>query len=229
MSDGGIYERENLRLIQQFLKPATTIFDVGANIGLMAIPLLWDNKDINVVSVEASPNSLGYLNKTHAASLLRDRWTIIDKAVADEPGVVEFHLSQTANGALDGLKNTERTAIVNTIKIDCTTIDIIWAGLSNPTVSFIKIDIEGADLLALKGGVGCINACRPVILMEWNQTNIKAFELINDDLMKFVDKIGYEIYYLPEIIRITSQVELTLLNRKKFVENYLLIPAEKRD
>jgi len=229
MAEGGVYERDNLQIIQSFLKPQATLLDIGANIGMMAIPMLWAEPTLNVISVEASPNSLIYLQKTHDESPYKDRWKIIDKAVADVPGTVDFYLSQSANGALDGLRNTERAEIVNTVKIECTTIDIIWHANNDPEVEFIKIDIEGADLLALKGGLECINKCRPVILMEWNQTNIRAFKLDNDDLMKFVDGIGYEIYYLPEMQRVTSQVELILLNNKKFVENYLLIPAEKKD
>lgn len=229
MEEGGIYELGNLRVIQSYLKPETTLLDIGANIGMMAVPLLHNECRINVVSVEASPNSLSYLKKTHASCDFKDRWTIIDKAVADKPGIVDFHLSPSSMGALDGLRNTKRIAIVDVVKVECTTVDIIWAGLGKPEVSFVKIDIEGADLLALKGGAECINASRPVILIEWNQTNIKAFGLTNYDLMKFIVDINYEIYYLPETKRITSVVEFNILCKQQFIENYLLIPAEKKD
>jgi FkbM family methyltransferase len=229
MAEGGIYELDNLKVIHSFLKPDTTLFDVGANIGMMAIPLLWNEPTIHVVSIEASPNSLNYLKKTHAASTLNNRWTIIDKAVSDKPGIVDFHLSPSSMGALDGLKNTNRIEVVDVVKVDCTTLDIIWAGLDKPAVSFIKIDIEGADLLALKGGIECINFCRPVILIEWNQTNIVPFGLTNYDLMKFVGDMNYELYYLPETKRITSLVEFNILCKKQFIENYLLIPAERKD
>lgn len=229
MSEGGVYERDNLDLIQSFLKPGSTLLDIGANIGMMAVPLLWNLPDLHVISIEASPNTLAYLDKTHNSSPFKDRWEVIDKAVADKPGIIDFHLSESANGAFDGMKNTNRVNIVNTIKVDCTTIDIIWKEHQKPVISFIKIDIEGADLLALKGGMECIATCRPILLMEWNQTNIKPYQLTNNDLMKFVLSIGYEIYYLPELNRITSLVELNLLCKKRFVENYLLLPAEKTE
>ncbi|MDB5146541.1 MAG: hypothetical protein JWQ57_561 [Mucilaginibacter sp.] len=229
MNEGGLYERENLRLIPLFLKPGTTLFDVGANIGLMAVPFLWNDPTIKVISVEASPNSLFYLNKTHAASLDKDRWMIIDKAVSDKPGEVDFHLSDNSNSAYDGLKNTQRVNIVNTIKVECTTIDKIWESQQKPDVSFIKIDIEGADILALKGGLNCINSCRPVILIEWNQINIKSYGFTNIDLINFVTEISYELYYLPELNRISNLVELNILCKKKYIENYMLIPVEKTD
>jgi FkbM family methyltransferase len=229
MDEGGVYERDNLKIIQSFLKPETTLFDIGANIGMMAIPLLYLEPTLNVISVEASPNSIDFLTKTNNDSSYKKRWIIIDKAVAEKSGIVDFYLSRSSKGALDGLKNTGRTEIVNTVKVECTTIDVIWKAQNKPEVSFIKIDIEGADLLALKGGLECINKFRPVILMEYNQTNIKPFGLSNHNLVDFIDEINYEIYYLPEIKRISSLVEMNLLCKKQFIENYLLIPAEKRD
>ncbi|HEY4194321.1 MAG TPA: FkbM family methyltransferase [Mucilaginibacter sp.] len=229
MSEGGVYERENLVLIESYLPPDSTFLDIGANIGMMAIPLLWDKRALKVISVEASPNSLTYLKKTHSDSPFNDRWTIVDKAVADKPGVLDFHLSADANGAFDGLRNTERVQMINIVKVESTTIDHIWEEAKKPRISFIKIDIEGAELLALKGGIACINDCRPLILMEWNQTNIKAFGLSNYDLINFLKEIGYEIYYLPETKRVTSVVEMNLLCKKQFIENYLLVPAEKKD
>lgn len=229
MDEGGIYEKDNLTVIQSYLNSGSVMFDIGANIGIMAVPLLWNMPELKVISVEASPNSLPYLNRTHAESPSKHRWVIVGKAVADKIGTLDFYLSEHANAALDGLKNTQRAKVVDTIKVECTTIDTIWIEQQRPKIDLIKIDIEGADLLALNGGIDCINTCRPVILTEWNQTNIKPYGFTNYDLMKFVGDLNYEIYYLPEARRITSLVEFNILCKQRFIENFLLIPAEKRD
>jgi FkbM family methyltransferase len=229
MSEGGVYERENLNLIQMFLKPGTTMLDIGANIGMIAAPILWNERSINVVSIEASQNSLEYLHKTRTASSFKDRWTIVGKAVSDKPGEVDFFLSDSTNGAFDSLRNTERVKIAGVVKVDCTTIDTIWNQIGKPEISFIKSDIEGADLLALKGGQNCLRSCRPVMLIEWNQENIKPFSLHNADLIDFLEETSYELFCLPELRRITTLVELNVLCKTRFIENYLLIPAEKKD
>ena len=118
---------------------------------------------------------------------------------------------------------------MDTIKVECTTLDVIWNEQHQPEISFIKIDIEGADLLALQGAKDCIGKCRPVVLMEWNQTNIIPFGFTNADLLTFVKSINYEIFYLPEIRKITSLPELNLLCKLQYIENYLLIPVEQQD
>src|SRR5437667_387294 len=64
----GIFEADNIRFLQTLVKPNTTYFDVGANIGLMAIPILRACPNCSVVSFDPSPNSLPYLKRTISES-----------------------------------------------------------------------------------------------------------------------------------------------------------------
>jgi len=219
----GIYEIENLHIINGLIKPNTEVFDIGANIGVMAVPLLQNHRDITLVSVEASPNTLPYLKKTQSVNEHKSRWTIIDKAVSDSEKKVNFQLADAADGAYDSISDTKRIAYTRTVEIDCTTIDRIWDDRKQPQVSFIKIDIEGGDLLALKGGITCITTCRPSILLEWNPTNIKAFNLSNSDFFEFFITNNYECFTAPNLNKVTSLNDLDLYS--KFTENFLLIPA----
>src|ERR1051326_4062271 len=73
----GIYERETLYLIMSIVKPGTTYFDVGANIGLLSVPIVAERPGVQVVSIEASPTVLPFLNKTHAAAR-SPNWTVLE-------------------------------------------------------------------------------------------------------------------------------------------------------
>ncbi|MFI5162344.1 MAG: FkbM family methyltransferase [Sphingobacteriales bacterium] len=218
----GIYESDNLRIINSLIKPNTEVFDIGANIGIMAIPFLEGHNDIKVISVEASPNTLPYLKKTQTASAYADRWVIIDKAVSDSEKVITFNLADEADGAYDSMLDTKRIAFTRSVEIDCTTIDTIWNQRNKPEVSFIKIDIEGGDLLALKGGMECIKTCRPSILLEWNYINIKAFGLVNKDFFDFFQSINYTCLAAPQLNKVTALNELDLFSN--LTENFVLIP-----
>src|ERR1041384_3306601 len=76
----GIFEHANVRVLEHFVRPDTVVFDVGANIGLMAIPLLQHCSSCKVISFEPSPNVLGSLRKTVQGSPFGDRWRLIEKA-----------------------------------------------------------------------------------------------------------------------------------------------------
>ncbi len=218
----GIYEHDIIKIIIPLVKPHSEVFDIGANIGLIAIPILMSNYNIKVISIEASPNSLPSLIKTNKAFGDIERWTIIDKAVSDKEGKINFHLADSRDGAYDSINNTLRVSFKKTVEISCTTVDNIWKARNKPSISFIKSDIEGADLLALRGAIECIQQCRPSILIEWNYINIKPFNLINSNLLDFVKTIGYTIYVLPNFNKINSLNDLELLSN--FTENFLLIP-----
>lgn len=218
----GIFEQANFETMDLLVKPNTEVFDIGANIGIMLIPILKSHQDITLVAVEASPNNIPYLKKTHANSPYKNRWTIIDKAAYNFDGKLTFHLANEADGAFDCVYDNKRISFEKTVEIECTTIDTIWKSRNNPEVSFIKIDIEGAELMALNGGVNCITTCKPYILMEWNQTNIKPFEVSNKDLYEFSRSINYNIYALPTLAKVFELKDLELYS--KFTENFLLIP-----
>jgi len=179
-----------------------------------------------VISVEASPNSLPFLKKTNMESADRERWSIIDKAVAEKEGKINFNMAKSEDGAYDSISDTKRISFKNTVEIECTTIDSIWHARNKPNISFIKSDIEGADLLALKGGIECIKQCKPSMLIEWNSTNIKAFGLANKDLFGFVQSMNYMLYTLPGLNKLTSLSDLEL--QSNYTENFLLIPGENK-
>src|SRR5437867_7877616 len=81
--DQGVFEANNVRLLQRLVKPNTAYFDVGANIGLMAIPILQQCPNCMVVSFEPSPNTLPYLQRTLSESHFQNRWFIIPRALSD--------------------------------------------------------------------------------------------------------------------------------------------------
>src|SRR5437870_2349214 len=54
----GIFEYDPLRALLSQVRPHTWMFDIGANIGLMAVPVLQREPRVHVLSFEPSPNTL---------------------------------------------------------------------------------------------------------------------------------------------------------------------------
>ncbi len=222
----GHYEENNIALMLNLIKPNTMVFDIGANIGLMSIPVLASSSSVKVVSVEPSPNSFPFLAKTHRLSDFQNRWTILNKAVFNYEGEVSFKLaSKKKNSAYESILDTQRCSFSDTIQIECTTLDKIWESHNKQEVSFIKMDIEGADLLALQGATNCIKHCKSAILIEWNKKNIIPFQLKNTDLISFAKNINYSLYALPYFNKCEDLTDLELFS--KIYENFLLLPNKE--
>lgn len=218
----GIYDATLLNYIKHFLKPGTTFFDVGTNIGLISMPVLLDQHfNGKVVSVEPTPAVLEHLRKTREQFSGKDRWTIIERAVADFNGEVDFSVKADLDSAYYGVSAAGDN---QKIRIKCNTLDEIWTQVNKPDVSVIKIDIEGYDFFALKGGAELIKKCRPVIFIEWFEEYITKYGLTHKSLLDLCKDYGYSVVCIKSLHKVSSSTEMKL--HQRYESNFILIPDD---
>ena len=209
-------------MLQQLCRPGSYMFDVGANLGLMALPVLHSVPASRVVSFEPSPNTLPWLRQTITRSGVGDRWQLVEKALASAPGTADFSVSAPTEGLYDGLKHTRRTAQVRKTRVEVTSLDLEWERLGCPAVSIIKIDVEGGELDVLRGGSECLSRLHPYVLLEWCHLNLRAYDIPLDTLFHFASEHGYLLYALPEIVPVATTNALELQARR--TESFLMAP-----
>ena len=219
----GIFEADNVRLLRQLCRPGTYMFDVGANLGLMAVPVLQDVPDSRVVSFEPSPNALPWLKRTIAGSAVKARWQLVEKAASGAAGRAEFSVSTPANGLYDGLRHTERSAELRRATVEVTTLDLEWQRLGRVPVSIIKVDVEGAELEVLRGAGECLARTRPYVLLEWSPLNLKAYKTSHAALYYFARERQYRLYALPAMVPLLAPADLELQAMR--TESFLMAPS----
>jgi len=218
----GIYEYDNLRILQSTLRPHAWYFDIGANIGLMSAPLLDAEPTLQVVSVEASPGTGSYLARTVAASPRRDRWRFVPKAVGATDGETVFFASAADHGMFDGIKNTGRGRAPRGVKVPLTTLDTLWREFDQPDICLIKIDVEGGEADVLRGGFSCLRATRPYVLLEWNVQNLAAYGCPHGALLELAAALDYEVLNTLGLAPVSSSTNLKLQMRMN--ESFVLVP-----
>jgi FkbM family methyltransferase len=222
----GGWESEIVDLLKVGARDSTTVFDVGANVGAIALQVLNHFKSVSVISFEPSPSILPHLRKTHEASRFKSRWHIREKAVTDSAGqTLSFHV-QIGPGwdAYEGLIDTGRGGQTKTVQVETVTIDHEWRMLGKPEVSLIKVDVEGAEVGVLRGAEECVHHCKPTIVTEWCDRNFKSYGQKGAELFTWARGIGYEAYAIPELYPIdphSGALEYQLATH----ENFLLVPA----
>ena len=222
----GIFEADNVRLLQGLVRPGSWFFDVGANIGLMSVPVLRAVAGARVLSFEPSPNSIPWLRRTIEQSSFRDRWTLITKAVGEQAGPFAFSVSATEASLYDGLKNARPGAVMRTLEVEQTTLDASWKEFGAPDVSVIKCDVEGGEFAVLQGARECLATSRPAVLTEWNRQNLAAYGYQPGVLLEFADSHDFHVFAVPGISRVMSLRELEA--HMVFTETFLLLPRSKR-
>jgi FkbM family methyltransferase len=145
------------------VRAGDVVYDVGANVGFFTL-LVARLVDVegHVYAFEPVPaNALALqrnldLNEVQHVSLIRS-------AVGTSSGHVRMALGSnyaTAHLADHG---------PGLVTVPCTTIDAFVAGRGRPP-DVVKIDVEGAEALVLRGMVDTLRAHRPIVLCEVHHT-----------------------------------------------------------
>ena len=128
----------------------------------------------------------------------------INAAVFDESGVASFFGSGNRNSSISSTSSYEyKTATVNTVKID---------DITDEKIDYIKYDVEGAELEALRGSVRTIREHRPVLLVSAYHRSADIFALVNyiADMHPFYDIFLHRLRAVPawelDIIAIPKKI-----------------------
>jgi len=87
--------------------------------------------------------------------------------------------------------NPLRYPIVEQRDVECITLDSFIEEHNIKKVHFMKIDTEGAELLILHGAKKLIQRDHPILLLEYNETNMKQCHISTNDLHQFLKDMGY--------------------------------------
>lgn len=116
-------------------------------------------------------------------------------ALSDKPGTVELHtpikrkgVFGVAQAALAPDPTTE--TLKETVAVE--TLDSFLAKKGVTSVSFIRCDVEGAEMLVFLGAQNTLKHCRPSILVEVHPEMMKRFGHTTEELKKFFVDMGYE-------------------------------------
>ncbi|WP_445666640.1 FkbM family methyltransferase [Fodinibius sp. AD559] len=185
--DGSFYELTFLEYLfsirDKFDEGSTKslIIDVGANIGNHAIYFGTYICDY-VVAIEPNHEVIGYLQR-NLQNNLPNNFSLINKAVDKEKGKGYINIIDRNNLGASKLVSAGTDSEKS---IEITTVDEIVARIiqqDNYKVSYMKLDIEGMELNALKGSVQTIKAYHPHLFIE--AQNQKKFKEITSFLSSY--------------------------------------------
>jgi FkbM family methyltransferase len=147
----GAFEISETRLIQAFLAPGMTFVDIGANIGyytLVAARIVGETGLVHCFE----PNRPMHLRLEGNIRRNGFRNVVVHaEAVARSTGQVEFFASTwDANQGISSLLPGKGRGEMQ--RVPSVSYDDFVDGLGGRRVDLIKMDIEGAELLAIEGG-----------------------------------------------------------------------------
>lgn len=222
----GCFERETVDYVRAYLKPGMTFIDIGANIGqytLIASDLVGGCGRVH--AFEPHPEVFRDLRENVQAnsfvcpqdSELSTNIELHQLALSEKEGNAQLFFGHSNNAGANSLRPTVNTSS-KTVEISMKRMDDVLGHLEK--IDMIKMDIEGAELLALRGGEGVIKRTKPVIVMELtNDKFTGGFGYTTDDIVAWLNDHGYRI----EGLRTNGLVPFN--GRVHNVENIVCFPT----
>ncbi len=171
--------------------------DVGGNIGYFAIPLARTagtsghilcieplHRNALVIALAATLNNLSNLN-------------VVEAAAVDISGIVTMHVPDS-DSAYAHLAERDADESANRVDVSGVTIDSLLVGIKR-SVAFLKVDVEGAEEVALRGAVELLHDSqrRPrMIMAELVPAYLARFGSTMQSVLGFLAEAGYAPYRL---------------------------------
>jgi FkbM family methyltransferase len=167
-------ERDIGREWSALLRPDERVFDVGANIGVSVqrfCGLLGGR--CRVWAFEPIPRNLELLERN--VRRLSDRVTVVRSAVGDRVGRVVMSDNRHHGGLsrLRGLGEVKSELAgfwsdAQDVEVAMLTLDAFVADAPEARPTFLKLDVEGAGHLVLRGAARVLEQCRPVVSCSYH-------------------------------------------------------------
>lgn len=234
----GTFSEPELDLVSFAVRPGDTVIDIGANFGMYTYHLARAVGSAGkVYAFEPVPFTNGTL--VVIAKLLGfARAEIFAKGCSDTTGTVVFRLPVQASGApMSGqahiaVRNDDRSGKEkhvlwrDTREVTCEVValDEFLPSLTN--VTFLKCDIEGAELFAFRGAEATIDRHHPTVVCEIYPWCLEGFGYTLDDLVGFFAAKGYTLHRYERPGRALVPVASV---RDIEQGNYLFIHPDRRE
>jgi FkbM family methyltransferase len=199
----GSYEPEQtaaFKALLHELHPATFI-DIGANIGYYSL-LAATHSRAKVYSFEPSPSIADCLTRSVNANLYNDRIRVIRKAASCTPGELSFFINENPhNFGLGSIVNTVASSTMVNVEC-CAADDELQEDLAAPILC--KIDVEGAELMVLKGMTRILENLCPVLIVEMHPVELVKAGASARQVYDLLGEAGYSLRMLESEDEITS-------------------------
>lgn len=207
----GTYDRGLSRYINCFVRPDDVCIDGGANVGLVTLLMA---KTVGgggrVYAVEPGDVYLERLRKNlelnpSLAGVVR----IMPVGLSDREGMLLWSPDPNAPYNAWFMPFVE-VPVDSAVSLPVTTLDALARSEGLNRLDFVKLDLEGMELWALRGASEVLARYRPAVLFEslemWRNTRglTDVFRQIGELLVE----AGYDLYYLPtegNLVQITTE------------------------
>jgi FkbM family methyltransferase len=216
------YEGRETAWLRQQVRPDWVCLDIGANCGYYSMLIAQASGGTAEVHAFEPLTDVYALLEAHRTMNGFDRIHPHKMAVSDVVGEMECVLPPDQNTGLGRMRAEDEIVTGNTEIVPTTTIDAFVSQQNLKRLDFIKVDVEGAESLVLKGGEDTIRRFRPTMMVEVNPGVLNNYGWTAEGLLQQIRELGYDIFY-PALSGLQPLNDLSVI---KIYTNAICIPKK---
>ena len=159
------YEPEVSHTLRRYLHAGETFIDIGANIGwfsLLAAATV--GPEGTVAAIEPNPSNTALLRRSAKENGF-DNIEIFEVALSSGPGAAALE-TDGSNGRVIPVEGPPPSPVQASFVVALQPLDAVLSGAGITRADVMKLDVEGAEPLVLRGAIGTITRERPVLVSE---------------------------------------------------------------
>ena len=187
----GVHEGLITKFLHGMVRPGFTCFDVGANLGYYTLffsNLVGPHGEVH--GFEPCPEEFSRLQKNLSLNNLPVA-RLHQIALSDSTGKI----------GITGKKRGGLTRIGSSVdevvhEVQCSTLDEFMKSHRITRLDILKVDIDGAEVKFLRGGLATISQHMPIIIIELNPKALNVFGNNVFEINEMLSRVGY-VFYKP--------------------------------
>jgi FkbM family methyltransferase len=185
---GEVWDRPLRSLVDQ-VDPASTVVDIGANIGISTLTMLAQRKDIRVVCFEPASRYFPFLERNMRQNHLDDSVTCVSLGINEKRCQEVLHVNSTTASAATANYGHRR---VRSEVMTCVPLDEYFS--ENVGVpALIKIDTDGFEMEVIKSGRTLLGRYHPLLFLEFSPALLERAGHDPMELLELLVALGYRL------------------------------------
>ena len=184
------FDQDLIDIAEKYINKKSNVWDIGANVGIFTFASSSIVRDGQILSIEADIWLASILRKTANLNYYRNKnIAILPAAVSNKNTIAKFMIAERGR-ACNALESAGGRSMMGGCRemqyVPTVTLDSLLESFLPP--SFIKIDIEGGELLAINGAQNIINNIRPIFYIEIGSD-------VSEAILEIFNIANYQAYY----------------------------------
>lgn len=219
------YERLDSTMIFELVENDALVFDVGGNIGYYSIALA-KTRNATIHAFEPIDSTYKQFIANAYYNGVQDRVRINNFGLFDKSGELTFYVyKQDFGNASAAIMHEEKENEKIVCKVE--RLDEYVKAQGVERIDFIKLDVEGAEIFALRGGLKSIEKYKPILFVEMLRKWAAKYDYHPNEIIGMLEQIGYICCFACERDSALRLTRLETMTDQTQETNFFFLHKEK--